>query len=323
MIMDENVVQMPSLLDRLAVRLKGLLVKEAVNRQEWIDIQMDTCLTLAEMRSQFPANNLFGKWCEINGFGESVLDTKTRANAIKMGKEPEALRKCLSATELKSIRRIYVQDWPRYGTGAKTDKTVGKKRGRKTSAVCAAVRETVESGEPLNQNTWAERLGVSRLTVQLAMQHELGRVEGREEAQKIVVEPLNPAEMTPSMRDRYDAAVRAMRREIRQEEQAKAAALFHAKEEELHTQYDLYVKRHGERLAVADKLLANYAGIMSEKEFNTILYCLHPDSRMRDATEAFQIFNEKKSMLVKPMVYSGPPLPRTAADLLRQRKGKC
>lgn len=322
--MNENVVQMPSKLDRLADKFRGLLDKETTNHEEWIELQMDICLTLAEMRRELPANIKFGQWCEANGFGESRLDHVTRARAIEMAREPDALRQCLNETGLKSLRRIYLQDWPRFSTCAKTTPVEPKKRGRpKTKVTREMVEEIhrrIECGGPIREMDLMKMFGVGektieRATVQAWVEHEM---------RPAAAAPLSPTEMPRNMRAEYDAAVRAARKEIRDEEQSKAAEAFRAKETALHEQYDLFVKRYSERLAVADKLLNNYAGIMNEEEYKTILHCLHPDSRMRDATKAFQIFMGKKPLLVKlpPRPFSGPPLPQTAADLLRQRKVK-
>ncbi len=322
--MEENVVQMPSVLDRLAGKLKILLSREANNRQEWIDIQMDKCLILTEMRGQFSANIAFGRWCDENGFDKTVINHQTRAAAIEMGKNPEALRACLEATKSSSLEQIYLKEFDRFTDTRKTTKP--KKRGRRPTKepreMVNEVRRRLDAGQPMNKAELGRTFGLGKNTVERAMLEAQVESELRTEPAPSPVEPLKPAEMSSSMRERYEAALRTMRKEIRAEERAAAEKAFQAQRDELHKRYDLYIKQHAGRLAVADKLLNNYAGILTEQEFNTIRNCLHPDSRMRDATEAFQIFNEKKPMLVKVVAYSGPPLPQTAADLLRQRKNK-
>ena len=120
----DNVLHMPSLLERLADKLRGLLARDATNRQEWVEIQMGKCLTLAEMRGQIPPNIEFGRWCDENGFGKDVLKHHTRAAAIEMGREPEALRACLEATQRRSLLHIYKNEFPRFTHVCKTRKFI-------------------------------------------------------------------------------------------------------------------------------------------------------------------------------------------------------
>ena len=118
---EENVVQLPSLLDRSASKLTNYLSQEAANRQEWIAIQEGICLTLVEARDQFPADIEFGQWCEGNGLGKDVLDYNTRALAIDMGRYPNELRKCLEDTNRRSLRTIAENDLPEVSQCCETD----------------------------------------------------------------------------------------------------------------------------------------------------------------------------------------------------------
>jgi len=108
---DSNVVPMPTPLDRLAARIKAGLARSAAGRQEWVEGQIDLCTALAEARDQFPANIAFSKWCEASGVGKDVINHQTRAAAIKMGRDPDRLRKCLEATERSSLEKIHRFDW--------------------------------------------------------------------------------------------------------------------------------------------------------------------------------------------------------------------
>src|SRR5262245_57965602 len=104
---EENVVQLPTLLERLADRRRAYLNRDDKNRKDWLEMQEGICLTLAEARGQFPANIEFGQWCNDNAFGENILNSDDRAAAIDMGRDPTALRACLEATDRRSLQMIY------------------------------------------------------------------------------------------------------------------------------------------------------------------------------------------------------------------------
>ena len=112
--MDENVVQMPTLLDRLWGKLKVCLTQEATNRTEWIAIQETKCATLVEIRDQFAADIAFGQACKDNGFGDDVLNPNERAAIIVMGRDPKVLSVCLKATTRTSLLTIYREEFGRF-----------------------------------------------------------------------------------------------------------------------------------------------------------------------------------------------------------------
>src|SRR4051812_22596306 len=68
---------------------------------------------------ELKADIAFSRWCEDNGFGADVLDHRTRAAAIAMGREPEALCECLNATDRQSLRYIYENEFSRFTCAGK------------------------------------------------------------------------------------------------------------------------------------------------------------------------------------------------------------
>jgi hypothetical protein len=116
---NENIVQMPTPLERLAGLIQQDLqhcqhgiTKTEEGRRQWRDGAYALCLHLAEAKGHYPANIEFGRWCNDNGFGEDVINHDTRAAAIDMAKEPEALRACLDATKRSSILTVQRFDFP-------------------------------------------------------------------------------------------------------------------------------------------------------------------------------------------------------------------
>lgn len=317
--MIDNVVSMPPRLERLAAKLKGYLNRDSANRPDWIEIQMGICATLVEARDEFPDNIGFGQWCDANGFGESVISRNIRSAAIAMGREPEALRQCLEATERRSLETIHKFEFIRFQNILKT--TDGKPApGRKhqdretpqMEAARAAVREAVAAGNAVRSKEIAAELGISSSTVERAALRERARLEGLRE-----VKPLDPAEMTPSMRERFDATLRAALKRQKEEVRAEVRAELYADFEE----YDL--KHYRKKCEDAERILASHKGMISRKEYRIILGALHPDhNSFSQARDAFDIFKALETVLVKPdaPVLRGPPLPTTVEELRAGRK---
>src|SRR6188508_2733945 len=109
--MTDNVLPLPTRIERLVKLIQSDLARQANGDREWIEGSYDLCLHLVELREQYPGDAEFGRACEGHGFGKSVLNHQTRAAAIAMGREPEALQQCLEATERRSIRVIYEQEF--------------------------------------------------------------------------------------------------------------------------------------------------------------------------------------------------------------------
>jgi hypothetical protein len=314
---DDNVVPLPTMLDRLAGKLKGFRVQDSKNREDWIAIQEGICLTLAEARDQFSDNIGFGHWLDDNGLGEDVFNHQTRAAAIAMAREPEALRKCLEATERRSLEAIHRYDFERFTNVRKTTSpkvTLKKPATPKTDKVRGVVREAVVQGKPINRPGIAAAFGVSEQAVQRALMLERGRLEGLREA-ATAVEPLG--KMAPTMQQRYDATVRAAKKQIRDE-------LIVEVREEVHKSFEVVLKHWRERIETADRVMNNFKGIMSRDAFRKIKACLHPDhNTFMHAAEALQTFSELEKVLVKPEhEFKGPRLPATVAELLAMRKTK-
>jgi len=109
--MKSNVTPLPSLLTRLETKLRKLLGQRAENKEEFVEINVEFCVTLAQAREQFKADIEFGRWCDSTKLD---VDHRTRAAAISMGHDPKALTKCLEATERRSLRHIYEEEFGRF-----------------------------------------------------------------------------------------------------------------------------------------------------------------------------------------------------------------
>ena len=305
---NENVFQLPTLLERLANEINAYLKRDAQNRQEWINIQIGICTRLAEARGQFPADIEFGQWCRDNGFGEDVLGHETRAAAIGMGRDPSALRACLEATERGSLLTIYRLEFNGFRNVSKptTRRKPKADLGRPSKEfekAKAAFDELEAKGAPFTARDVAEKAGTSDTPVRRVFAYKQAEVE---------LAPLTPAEMRKTELKRFELAIKKARLEIREELKT-----------EVYSELNVFVRHIKEKSDRADRILAAYNGTMSRETFRKIRACLHPDhNTFKFAAEALQAFSELEAVLVKPddPVREGPALPTTAAELMARRR---
>lgn len=311
--MSDNVLPLPGRIERLVRAIQNDLQRQATGDRDWIEASYDLCLHLAELRDQFAADIEFGRACESHGFGKSVINADTRAAAIAMAREPEALRACLEATQRRSLEHIYRQEFDRFRRAPKPTRQSARKRPeakKEQHALDVYDRMTME-GRTFDRQDLAREAGVSSGTA--------ARAFARREMEESVraVEPLDPATAPPKVRERMEAWQRAERKRLR--------AIVDA---ELKAEYDLsadvWVRQVWERAAWAEKILAASQGLMPKSQYQTIVKCLHPDT-MPDAqlkAEAFRLFTRHKDVLIKPeLVFSGPALP-SLGELLARRRDK-
>jgi hypothetical protein len=310
--MADNVLPLPGRVERLVRAIQSDLQRQTEGDREWIDASCDLCLHLAELRDQFAADIEFGHACEAHGFGKGVLNHQTRAAAISMGREPEALRACLEATKSRSLHVIYSREFGRFTNVCKPNRPRTKKppTAKKENKAAEVYDRLVAEGREFTIPDLAQEAGVSYGTAQRAF--------FKRETEGKVIPPLDPETATPSVRARMEAWQRAERKRMRAEIELEVRELFEREFQER----SAYVF---ERAAWAEKTLARYDGLMPKQDYQTIVKCLHPDTTA-DAglrAEAFRLFTKHKDILIKPeLKASGPPLPGTLSELLARRRGK-
>lgn len=273
-----------------------------------------------------------------------------------MGKHPDALRACLEATKRQSLREIYRVEFPRNHSPVITET---KPRDNLGSAIAAGIlKHCAEHPAGLTDRELATLLGrghsdAAGWRLRLA---DCGLIEkaGRRqahgakatatvwritEAGKATLDepiaiprsrqpaanpigapsPLPPAQMPPTLQQRYEAQLALAKKQMREELKAEVTA-------EIHTIYDGYIKYQNERITRADRIIAGHKGFMSRAAYRKIKASLHPDhSTFAHAAEALQLFSDLEDVLIKPEepTIKGAPLPQTAAELMawRQRRG--
>ena len=307
-----NVLPLPTRVERLVKAIHNDLQRQAKGDREWIEASCDLCLHLAELRESFKSNIEFGHACEGNGFGGEVLNHQTRAAAVAMGQEPEALRACLEATQRRSLEMIYRDEFGRFTSVRKTKRPSRKQPAVGVKEQHAAVvydRLTAE-GRTFTRPDLARLAGVSPGTAARAYNRRQLEEEVRGK-----VEPLDPATVSPSTREKMEAWQRAERKRLR-------AAIEAEFEERYDFRTEPWLARIYERISWAEKTLKAYRGIMSKADYQTIVKCLHPDTAPdpKLKAEAFRLFTQHKDILIEPdLGPPGPPLP-TLGELLHRKR---
>lgn len=184
------------------------------------------------------------------------------------------------------------------------------KKAEKTERARQAVRPMIEAGLPIDREKIAESVNVGPNAIQMAVAFEKGRLEGLAE-----INPIARVDMAPTMAQRYEAALRKARAEIRAELEAVVR-------QEVYAEWQQKIDDYRERVEQSDRILNNHRGFIYRDEYLMILACLHPDhNKFAKATEAFHFFKGLENILVKldPRP-NAPPLPKTIAELMAKRR---
>lgn len=347
----ENIVPLPTALDRLASEIRGYLASADKSDQEWIAAQMGLCIKLAEARGRFDetvGDIEFGKWCQANGFGKDVIDHRTRSAAIAMGREPEALRKCLAVTERRSLQNIYRYEFNtfthvRKGISTKKEKQADPTppasepepkadRSEAFTRVAKVYDERVANGEDVSPGKLHEITRVSApvirnviavrqteqqaaATIQQAKQQAEIIVQQAKQQAATTLQDLSRGDMPKAMQARFDQAVRRAEKELR-------AKIYEEVRAEVQKEFDIYLGRLTEQEKWARQIIEHHNGVISKDLFRKIKACLHTDhNTFSHAAEALREFSALERVLVKPekAALSGPALPTTAAELISRR----
>lgn len=317
----ENIVQMPTLLDRLWGKLKACMAQEHTNRAEWIAIQETKCATLVEIRDQFKADIEFGQACQDNGFGEDVINRDDRAAAIAMGREPLALKACLMATTRRSLQMIYRSEFNGFRSATKptTRRTAPPKPNKLQPArrmntmpqAEAAAKALLDEGK-----TYAEAEVTTGLSGTV-LRSAVAREEGRREALANPV--VTPADLSMSAQQKLETAIRQHQKKLDLDFEEKVRLM-------VLSRVAARQKRLDEMEAHYKIVVKGYRGCMKEETYKLILRCLHPDSRSsasdRMLQDAFAAWNKLKLVLVAtpetPIGYGG--MPKTLAGWLKRKE---
>jgi hypothetical protein len=325
---DNNIIPMPTALDRCAAKIRAALDRQDKSREAWIASSLDLCVGLAAARAEFPDNVGFGRWCEANGFGENVLNHQTRAAAVNMGNDLPALQAALAMTKRSSLETIYRMEFDSFTNVRKTprkQKGVDMRRtppAPKVQAALDAYDKLAGQGlDPTGQQV-AKEAGVSvgtaaRAVVQRQLEAQISKSPLPKDAQVEISRTV--AAEKRRLEKEYADRVKKMEEDfrIRVHEEAEAWVFEH------------HFPSWARQIQDAARIRAAHRGLWTKQQYYLIVKCLHSDRRNAvsnaDLDAAFRLVHEAEAVLrrqdaadpnhPKPM-----PLPKTLSEMLKMKK---
>jgi hypothetical protein len=301
-------MNIPNRLTALAADIDDALNREAANHAEWIEIKLDLCRLFAEVRAEFPSDTAFGHWGDEH---TPTINKNDRTGYAVMGTRLTEARKILEMTKLTSIQNIYAKEcgWRSTRSSGPTRHNTPKPARAREKATHAIERRE-QAGEPVTREAIVEEAGVSRGVADsaLAAHHAKASADYSED---IV--------LSMSAEERFQAKVRAFRKNFDYEVETKARAM--------HQQwYEESMKHWNERLTKFERQLAFRPGVMKAAEYRTLMLCCHPDTAPNASeakrNEATRILTEYRLKLMsenEDQFVSKHGMPRTREELEQAR----
>lgn len=296
-----TIVQMPALLDRLGSKLRALISRSAENKAEFVEINVEFCLTLAQARDQFTANIEFGCWCDAVGLGKDVLNHQTRAAAVAMGRDPAGLRACLEATERRSLETIYSQEFGRFTNVRKTPEP-NAKRGRrhKKSAPKRHARADDVVGRA-DANMSYKDIALDTQVGARQVRHIVEEERIWRAAQAELLDAAAAERFSESSKLRVQDAIRIHKAHLEKQFELRV-------NEEVRRRIDAAddaTRKHAKELHLQNinlQRMVSERGVFTETQFKQMLMLCHPDSSAGPELKAalLQVLIENKNKLVKP-----------------------
>ena len=109
MAQDDNVVKLPDLLERRAIKIEAAIARIAKGDNEWIEGVLELAVEFAGARADHKSDQDFGQWFD-NRFHNIMTPTigrNERAILIQWGKDPAQARLLLEKRETNSIQLIH------------------------------------------------------------------------------------------------------------------------------------------------------------------------------------------------------------------------
>lgn len=305
--MSENVIPMPGKNERLAASILEAMSKrdKAIEQEEegraaWIASELELCRLFAEAKAAHPSLKDFGAWFDVH-VGEAAMNKNDRAAYVKMGSDPTQTRQILETTARRSIRTICDNEFRFPSVG----KTTG--RASRRPDITKLQRKTIDviRADPSKTLTEIEKAaGVTNIVARFADAF----VRGETAAQS------SPAALAAIERRRL---MTELRDQIENEVVGEVQAAWD----------EHFLPSYRRQLAEAAKVVFTRKGVFSQKGFNTVLRCLHPDTGKHVSDElrgdAFRIFKHYETALIRPDVNEKPrpePLPASSLEMMAQRK---
>ena len=298
---NDNVVPLPSKLERLSKRIKKNMEIGHEIRAEWIESKIEIGCDLLEARIEFGKNDrAFHDWLTAERLGDSFLPKNDRAALIAMAVEPDRMRRVFESTDRWSPRYIYANEWD-----VSLCRETSKKPRRRAPGVDKArdaVRTSVQESGEAQTTEVAEALNLDPRTVQRAVLAERAYFEGVEDGKAIALKE----RLTKAQAHHIERLVKIEARRLAGELAEERAKLHAEIKATVDRQTQATIKYYNEQYEKSKleretyrKLINNHKSPLTLEEYRTIVMALHPDNSASEETRAraLQSVTEKKLQL--------------------------
>jgi hypothetical protein len=232
-----------------------------------------------------------------------------------MGREINIARQVLQATELRSLQRIEAREFRLVSSNKTTKKPKKSRPTPELEKALHAYDRRKLAGEELTYEAIQAEAGVSSTPVRRAFAM-------REAKQQI--DQTDTIVLSMSAQEKFDAKVRALRKNLDFEVETKAREETRKRLDEWH------IPNYLKLLHEVEKMLQYKRGIMSRAEYRKILRCVHPDTgghvSEANRNEAFRLFTQYEAKLVddneEARLKRVSTLPQTVEELLARKRQK-
>jgi alkylated DNA nucleotide flippase Atl1 len=250
---------------------------------------------------------------------ELIVETKarnpqasTRTIAEKLGTSQRTVARAIrKATEPDgSINRVVGKDGK-----VRTYKAKPKPENEKLDAALAEYDRRKLAGEAISRTAIAEAIGSSGMPAQVA-------IKLRQEQEELVRQ--EEVVLSASMQEKFDARVRAFKKTFDHEVETKVIGQIKQRLDEW------YIPEYMKLLREVKQMLTWKRGVMTRKEYNKVIRCLHPDTGGHASDEArgeaFRLFTIHEARLVddaeEARLKRVVGLPNTVEEMVARKRTK-
>lgn len=270
MAQEDNVVKLPDLLERRAIKIEAALVRKAKNEADWIEAVIELAIELGGARAELNSDQAFGEWF-TNRFtcAGKPISHQDRAILVRWGAAtPDELRTVLAQEESRSIRQIDTRH-PNLGKPARAYSKPVTPPPPKTTIVREEAKEVIRA----YRDTHGSYPSVA----------EAGKVTGKS---RIVIEPALAAVIaedkiaptTHTFTKAQDKEVEARIKVLESQFNERVRLAMLERNKDYLITLDQLKKEASEKAYHYGQMINNHNPIFTEEEFKTIIICLHPDN---------------------------------------------
>lgn len=294
---DDKVTALPSLLERLGLRIDQAWQRTREGEGEWIDGSLELAQALAEGRGRFRSDTAFGVWLKESGHHH--VSHQGRAALINFASDISLAREILTETASRSYELIWRANGNRFTSVRNPDKPKrGRPRGTKLKPRPlehrAAAAKSLDEG--LTREQISAETGLSDKVVQLSREREIGRREMFTE----LLDAVAAENFQEKGKLRIEDAIRIHQKRLdKQFEQVVNTEVRRRIDAANDAMRANYARLSQENLNLTR--IVNQRGVFTETQYKQMLVLCHPDSSASPQLKAelLQVLIQNKMRLVK------------------------